>query len=419
MIENALKARDQNRSKEGINGKSNSSLINQIMAENFGDIAQVFGNAVKTCNLPVVVQAVSSCSTIRVLRLLLERSRALHLAVENNHPDCIAIIIHRIIKLCGSSSSLLIGDVLSLRDESGRTPMEIALALRAAGCVSALNQSGLKIPSLHAVYTSTWSGVWNRIRHGIEDVMHFVPFFSFLFSLCVALYLSIIYAREPQPPLWQHICSMLSQGCVWITFVTLYFTNPGVIAQTDEMNNYAELVEEFQCLVLNGQINSSRNFLCHICRQRRPFRAGHSVVSNRCIPMYDHYCTFLATDVGRDNYGYFLCCLASMAILALPQLLRLSLLYLKAHSADEDYNASWTLLTCKAFTVWSLLIWLFVCYLLLYHLYLCHLGLTTREYRGGITAFPYITQPQLLRRYRYHQTCAAAPTPSPSIESHT
>jgi hypothetical protein len=63
---------------------------------------------------------------------------------------------------------------------------------------------------------------------------------------------------------------------------------------------------------------SPKQYVCHLCHCYRPLRAAHSHHSQRCVPLYDHFCAFLWADIGRDNYGSFVCLVALVATIAVP-----------------------------------------------------------------------------------------------------
>ncbi|OSX80457.1 hypothetical protein BU14_0052s0071 [Porphyra umbilicalis] len=50
--------------------------------------------------------------------------------------------------------------------------------------------------------------------------------------------------------------------------------------------------------------------LCHTCRRRKPARSKHSPLTGTCVAVYDHYCGWVANDVGALNRRLFLLFLA-------------------------------------------------------------------------------------------------------------
>ncbi len=51
---------------------------------------------------------------------------------------------------------------------------------------------------------------------------------------------------------------------------------------------------------------------CHECGSLKLLRSHHSSITNECIPMFDHYCTFVGSTIGKQNYPYFLIFLISI-----------------------------------------------------------------------------------------------------------
>lgn len=56
-------------------------------------------------------------------------------------------------------------------------------------------------------------------------------------------------------------------------------------------------------------------FWCSECSTLKLLRCHHSSVKDRCIPMFDHFCTFVGSTIGKDNFGFFLYFLFSMQTL--------------------------------------------------------------------------------------------------------
>lgn len=50
--------------------------------------------------------------------------------------------------------------------------------------------------------------------------------------------------------------------------------------------------------------------LCRTCRRPKPARSKHSRVTGACVAVYDHYCGWVANDVGALNRRHFLAFLA-------------------------------------------------------------------------------------------------------------
>lgn len=46
---------------------------------------------------------------------------------------------------------------------------------------------------------------------------------------------------------------------------------------------------------------------CYQCGSLKLLRSHHSSICDRCIPMFDHYCSFVGSTIGKNNYVSFLC----------------------------------------------------------------------------------------------------------------
>lgn len=58
-------------------------------------------------------------------------------------------------------------------------------------------------------------------------------------------------------------------------------------------------------------------YWCFQCSSLKPLRSHHSSVTNTCIPMFDHFCTFVGFTIGKDNFYSFISFVLSMEILLL------------------------------------------------------------------------------------------------------
>lgn len=54
---------------------------------------------------------------------------------------------------------------------------------------------------------------------------------------------------------------------------------------------------------------------CSECGSLKLLRSHHSSIHNKCIPMFDHYCRFVGTTIGKNNYIPFWCFLVSIETL--------------------------------------------------------------------------------------------------------
>lgn len=58
-------------------------------------------------------------------------------------------------------------------------------------------------------------------------------------------------------------------------------------------------------------------FWCSECSTLKLFRSHHSSVNKRCIPLFDHFCSFLGFTIAKDNFTPFCILVISMQILLL------------------------------------------------------------------------------------------------------
>ena len=164
------------------------------------------------------------------------------------------------------------------------------------------------------------------------------------------------------------IISLCSQGVAWLAMWLVHATHPGHIRATDNSppsnclyglhhhhlylheqqdiesaghhhNDYIHTIgnvednkdkyfEAIDVIIRSNGDYAASTFCCHLCHRLRPLRCGHSRYSHCCIPVFDHFCAFLASDIGRDNYGFFVILVADMACVAMPVFIALALLLL-------------------------------------------------------------------------------------------
>lgn len=130
----------------------------------------------------------------------------------------------------------------------------------------------------------------------LSSLSFYVLLISLIAALAVSLYISNYYSVIAQVPLW-------------ILYILACVKHPGTISniRTDLSYSYEAAITDIVNNKYNNNRYSSRSMCCHVCRSRVDYdhRAGHSTLLNQCIPEYDHYCTFVKNEIGRDNYVYF------------------------------------------------------------------------------------------------------------------
>lgn len=94
------------------------------------------------------------------------------------------------------------------------------------------------------------------------------------------------------------ILHILTFFFLW-SFVRTLLTDPGRVPDTGEWNrspNEAMLVERKK----DGSLR-----YCFKCKRYKPDRSHHSSAGGRCVLRMDHYCPWVANEVGFLNYKYF------------------------------------------------------------------------------------------------------------------
>ncbi len=110
--------------------------------------------------------------------------------------------------------------------------------------------------------------------------------------------------------------------------------------------------------------------VCYTCRICKPLRSKHCKIQRQCVQKFDHFCPFVGSTIGRDNYKYFLSLLLTHAFGAIFWEITAGYYVMRV-------NASWALMF---FMIYSCL-WLFVIFgLLTYHTQLVLMNLTTNEH---------------------------------------
>lgn len=182
--------------------------------------------------------------------------------------------------------------------------------------------------------------------------------------------------------------NVVAQCIWWMCFLGCLFVDPGYVKD-----------KEYEFLQDTGltydsaleTIGSSTGVLdepifpavCHSCHVRRPVRAKHDKVLNKCIHKFDHYCPFVGNAVARDNYKYFVG-LLHIHVICYVLFMISSYYYMQVESV------SWWFI----FYLFYSTMWLFmICGLLNYHLVLIAQAMTTNEQMG-------------LHKYQYFKNAA-------------
>jgi hypothetical protein len=147
------------------------------------------------------------------------------------------------------------------------------------------------------------------------------------------------------------------------------------------------------CIKNPLQCSSTKSFLCHYCRIFKPYRTFHSHFYHLCIKKYDHFCPILWSDIGRNNYFYFILVNFSMGFLAMPIFLFLSIQYYMVHvdfhNSNESKETRKSFQCLDFFILWTFFIWFAIVMILGFHFFLMSKNMTTKEFVLG-HKLPYI-----------------------------
>lgn len=94
------------------------------------------------------------------------------------------------------------------------------------------------------------------------------------------------------------VANALAAMVLW-SFYKTFSTDPGRIPDTEEWRTSPNL----NALIERKRDGSAR--YCHKCSKFKPDRTHHSSNSGRCVLKMDHYCPWVANDVGFFNYKFF------------------------------------------------------------------------------------------------------------------
>jgi hypothetical protein len=116
-------------------------------------------------------------------------------------------------------------------------------------------------------------------------------------------------------------------GVCVVTFILASFCDPGVITSTN-VDEYKRIYpfdnflydprqcpQKTKCDPNDPKCEQCRRSWCTTCKFDKVARSKHSRVTDRCVARFDHYCIWLANDVGARNYRWFLSFLIFNSIL--------------------------------------------------------------------------------------------------------
>jgi len=262
--------------------------------------------------------------------------------------------------------------LLGMRDKEGKTPKDLAIKKKKAGCELILDR-------YEETYLSPRRTLASRVGRTCRDLVSprawrswmgatgsdmpvsSGPTFPFYWMVSNILLAGLFYWSEllgmggPRTyaddsllldRMGLHVFFAVCWAATWATLYLTYVTNPGVLEVSDgtprpsscglpcgggggyprdrigaEMDSITRELRRQYDEVIDSY---SRDFpspekrvqLNHTCRIVRPPRSKYCRVARRCILMFDHHCPFVATTIGLYNYIYFYLFLVFFCLMA-------------------------------------------------------------------------------------------------------
>ncbi len=203
----------------------------------------------------------------------------------------------------------------------------------------------------------------------LSSLSFYVLLLSLIAALAVSLYIPNYYSVIAQIPLW-------------VLYILACVKHPGTICndnQTTQPYSYEAAITDIINNKYNNNKYSGKPICCHVCRSRVDYdhRASHSMLLNQCIPEYDHYCTFVKNEIGRDNYVYFFGFLLALLV-NIPY--HVYVTYVFAHSNPSTGSLSFNFKRFLIFfSAWCCLVFCLVFLLFISTLYETVRGFTSCE----------------------------------------
>lgn len=100
-----------------------------------------------------------------------------------------------------------------------------------------------------------------------------------------------------------YFCALM----VLICHLKSMFTSPGFVYEGWE-NNYKTIYDEAELKNSTNKILSpyDKKLYCQKCSMKRPARAHHCKICNKCVLKMDHHCPWIMNCVGHANQKYFI-----------------------------------------------------------------------------------------------------------------
>ena len=212
-------------------------------------------------------------------------STPLHLAAARNAPHVIEYLIDE------SSSS--VEQLVSAKDNKGRTPLDIARERANPWAVRLLQRA---VPNLG-----------QRLINGMmgSDGSK-IMFYFYITNTAMAYAVYALFLAPVIGTVYQHYAYATACALMQITYLHINQASPG------QIDTGAAARKEYEAAMLKAAEGShdaadasSMPALCHTCRIVKPLRSKHCSTLKRCVPMFDHFCPYINNTIGGGNYIFF------------------------------------------------------------------------------------------------------------------
>jgi len=337
-------------------------------------------------------------------------------AIRLHHVNCLSVFLHVQPNLIGEIDQLAKqvdtpSTILSSPEFKSfimmHYPQQIGI-LRAASRNSVYKRSAnatLRQPTVWSFdrFVKSWCcscASWYRLENSLVSYAPYACFISLFLGFCVSIVFALSsemwlpYSKmiplhflnfTSQVLLWRQIflANKIEAGAVYVS--SLYDQNLQRIvelARAGVKEAAAATAEQSNSRILRGDTTHVASDCCHICRTWKRDHVGHSPVTHRCIPDYDHYCVYLGQDIGRDNYPAFFFALGLMAVVVMPVFILLAVIFVRhglvSQSSKSIASKLWRM-SFGVFLGWSGLSECQMLTFFCFHVYATSVGLTTRE----------------------------------------
>ena len=157
-------------------------------------------------------------------------------------------------------------------------------------------------------------------KFGITGRKFYHVFFAFILISIpfIGLLVILIKIRENIPIHYQLVISSFFYIIEIVNMILGCCTDPGILPRQGQ-DFYYTTNRPLNRKVINGQFIILT--YCYSCSFYRPPRTSHCSVCDNCVERFDHHCIWLGTCIGKRNYRYFYCLIASLFISGIFQII--------------------------------------------------------------------------------------------------